>query len=120
MMLSVKWLNNFPCLLPLPRPQKTDPCHWRRHRRHIKGEGEGETEAEEVEEKNKDDEKEGKDNKVNHNASSPANMSESLRMTLEVVRDEQVFHARRKSRVSQSVSQSVHLVNLQVTYFANS
>ncbi|XP_063853701.1 uncharacterized protein LOC135096180 isoform X2 [Scylla paramamosain] len=79
----------------LGRCPKADPCHWRRYRRHVKGEGEGETEAEEVEEEEEDNEKKEKENKVDHNASSPANMSESLRMTLEVVRDEQVFHARR-------------------------
>ncbi|MPC45085.1 hypothetical protein E2C01_038769 [Portunus trituberculatus] len=93
-----EWWNRFRNREGHETIPKTDPCHWRRHRRHIKGEGEGKIKGEEVEEEEDDGEKEGKESKVDHNASTPANMSESLRMTLEVVRDEQVFHARRKSR----------------------
>lgn len=40
--------------------------------------------------------------------SSPANMSESLRMTLEVVRDEQIFNERSKSLKLQGIQSLPH------------
>ncbi|XP_050718763.1 uncharacterized protein LOC126999810 [Eriocheir sinensis] len=76
---------------------KTGPCHWRRYRRHTQKEEE-EQEKDNEEEQEQEQEKEGERKEEEESdldpASSSANMSESLRMTLEVVRDEQIFNAR--------------------------